>query len=429
MPRGRAFLLLLPLAALACGHDDPKVVAAVDAGFPPIGNASLLHTAAPSSSLSLTGPNNATLAMALGADGKWSVLTPRQPGEYVVPWHGDRWTVAIVCADENDSYIDILDRPSNLGEYALELAPPCALDPADVADVTGTFSHAPPTTSWFDFGYIADDRGSSLPVNGDHADYELVNIVSGKWDFIFGFRDDSFGPLTKVFIVRDETVAGPTVLNGDLATAVVPGSRALTITGLTPDEQTQSPMIYAVGGGSHGVDMGPQTIAGPNLVYSTIPPEQQRPNDKYHLAFTARMPDGSAKRGATALFHDAVDITLDLAPAVPPPVIANLGATPYQRLSMKTVGRASAATYELKAFSELSERHNLSWTYSTDIAVADGAEVAFDMPDFSGLPGWNPAWAIVPDRSKVTATIHEKTTPLADGTLERFASATTPFTP
>ena len=63
MPRGRAFLLLLPLAALACGHDDPKVVAAVDAGFPPIGNASLLHTAAPSSSLSLTGPNNATLAI------------------------------------------------------------------------------------------------------------------------------------------------------------------------------------------------------------------------------------------------------------------------------------------------------------------------------------------------------------------------------
>lgn len=431
MPRRavRALLMLVPLVALACGDDHEKVVVVADAGFPPLVNASLVHTNAPPSSLSLAGPTNATLAMALGPDGKWTALTARAPGEYVVPWHGDRWTAAFVCADEQNSYLDILDRPSTLGDFVFELAQPCALDPSDVEDVTGTFSHASPTTSWFDFGYLPDDRGSSLPVNGDHADYELVNIVSGKWDFIFGFRDDGFGPLTKILIVRDEVVSGPTVLNGDLATAVVPGSKALTITGLTPDEQMQAPIIYAVGGGTHGVDMGPTTIAGPNLVYATLPPEQQRPTDKYRLAFNAHLPDNSAMRGVNALFHDAVDITLDLAPPVPPPVIGNLGATPYQRLSMKTVGRANANTYELKAYSELSERRNLSWTYSTDLAVADGAEVAFEMPDFSGIPGWNPAWAVLSDRTKVTATVREKLSPLADGALERFASTTAPFTP
>ncbi len=61
--------------------------------------------------------------------------------------------------------------------------------------------------------------------------------------------------------------------DADLAVVgVVPGSKALTITGLGPDEQPTAPMLYTVGGGTHGVDMGPQITAGPNLTYSTVPP-------------------------------------------------------------------------------------------------------------------------------------------------------------
>lgn len=436
MTRGRV-LLLVPVvfAALACGDDGAATVAAVDggvdagdAGVVDIGPAALVRTNAPASSLSAPGPNNATLAIALGADGSWKAIAPRETGVYAVPFHGDRWTVAFVCADDKNAYVTFYDRAATLTDVTIELGEPCAFEPGDVGDVTGTFTHAPPATSWFDFGYVADDRGTVLPLTGDSAHFELVNILSGKWDFIFGFRDDSTGPLTKVFVLRDEQIQTETVLDADLAVVgVVPGSKALTITGLGPDEQPSAPMLYTVGGGTHGVDMGPQLTAGPNLTYSTVPPEQQRPTDRYRLALSARSPDGATDRGAAAAFHDATDLTIDLPAPSNAPSFSVLGTTPYLRIAMSMAGRASSSLHELAAITQTTERTSQRWTYSTDAVIADGATVSFEMPDFSAVPGWNAAWAILPERTSVKATLHEKASPLADGTLERYASHSVPL--
>jgi hypothetical protein len=429
MVRGRA-LLLVPIVAVACGNDDHAAVVA-DAGIVDAGPSVAVHTNAPAFSLSLPGPNSATFAMALGDDNAWHPLAPAQPGLYAVPFHGDRWTAAFVCADEDNAYVRIYDRAVGNAGFTVELDNPCALENGNVGDLTGHFAHAPPATSWLDFAYIVDERGYALPLSGDGVDYELVNVVTGKWDLIFGFRDDSAGPLTKLFFMRDETLAvSGTKLDADVGAAgAIPGSKALTVTGATPDEYLNAPVIYTLTGSPHGVDMGPQSAAGPNLVYSTVPPEQQRPDDRYRLTLTASAPEGGGERGARGVFHDAVDVNVDLPAALGAPVFAKVGDAPYLRVSMKTIARANAAVYELAAITEVTDQKRLAWIYSTDAAFADGAEVAFEMPDFSAVPGWNNAWTIQPDRTKITATVREKTSPLADGTLERFASSTVRFTP
>ncbi|MFO0742539.1 MAG: hypothetical protein U0270_42090 [Labilithrix sp.] len=426
--------LLFPLLVVACGDDDHFTI--VDGGVIDAGPTVAVHTNAPASSLAAPGPTNATFAMAQKADGSWAPLEPAATGLYAVPLRGDgtretgRWTVAFVCADDKSSYVQIYDRAATVTDLVIDLPAPCALPDGEVGDLVGHFAHAPPATSWFDFGYFADERGSVLPLTGDGADYELLNLVNGKWDLMFGFRDDSSGPLTKLFIMRDETLAGNTVLDADLgAVGIVPGSKALTITGLTADEESNAPVVYSLTGGPHGVDMGPASALGPNLTYATVPLEQQRPSDRYRLAFRASAPDRSASRGANAMFHDALDIALDLPPALPAPVVTSLGAAPYLRLSMKTVGRANAATYELVAITQTTDNTGRYWTYSTDAAAAEGAEVAFDMPDFSAVPGWNNGWSVEANRLTVTATVHERSAPLGDGALQRFASHETPFAP
>lgn len=426
--RGFAATLILLVPACAGGGSG---TAEVDASAPVDG--ATVHTMAPSSSVSLPGPNNATLAMALGPDGTWSALTAKELGVYVVPYHGDRWTAAFVCADDeqNDDYIAIYDRAASVKDITIDLAQPCALPAGEVGDVTGTFAHAPPETSWFDFGYLADERASSLPLNGDSAEYEIVHVVSGTWDLVFGFRENAGLPLTKLIVVRDEAVtkAGVT-LDADLAaTGIVPGANALTVSGLTADEQLAAPVIYALGGGIHGIDLGPQSTAGPNLTFATVPAAVQRPTDRYRLAVTATASDDATQRGATAVFHDAIDVALDLLPALPAPAFRVLGDAPYLRLSMSTVGRANTATYVLSAVTRVNDRSNHAWTYDTDAAVAEGAPVSFDLPDFSSVPGWNPAWALAAERTTVTATAHERESALSDGAVTRFTSHSVPLTP
>lgn len=427
MRRGLVGLVLL---GVACGDDDHVIV--VDGGVLEAGAPATVrvHTTAPSTSLSLPGPNNATYAMAQNADGSWSRLEPSELGLYAVPLRGDRWTATFVCADQDNAYVSIYDRAASVTDLTIELPPPCALGPGDVGDITGTFAHAPPATSWFDFGYAADERGSSLPLTGDSASYEVVNVVTGTWDLVFGFRDDGAGPLTKLFIARDAPVTTSTTLDGDLGAAgIAPGSKALTIAGLATDEQIHAPVIYALAGGPHGIDMGPPITVGPNLTYATVPAEQQRPTDRYRLAFSAATPDGVGTRGANATFHDAIDVALELPPALAVPSYTTVATAPYLRLGMKMTGRASVATHELTALTATTERTGRRWTYSTDAAFADGAEVAFELPDFSAVSGWNGAWTVQTDRTSVIATVREKSSPLSDGTLERFATQKIPFVP
>jgi hypothetical protein len=416
------------LCLAACGGDDASSPVG-DAGLREAeagpGNTITVHTTAPVTAVSLAGPANATWAAYLGPGGVWAALAPASVGTYNVPVSGDRWVAAFICSDtDQNAYVDIYDRAASVTDMKVVLEKPCRLDTAPTIDLSGTFSHAVTTTGWFDFGYVPDDRGSVLPFDNGTAAYELVNVLQGNWDLVFGFRDDSNAALTKMFFARALAMAGDTLtLDADLGVkGFIPTQHALKVTGVAADDSLRAPVLYTVGGGEHGVDMGPQIIAGPNLTYSVIPDAQQTADDRYRGAIQAEGPMQLSSRGGNAVFHNAIDLTIDLPVVLPDPVVTTVTATPYLRISGKVTARAAAATYELLGFTRITDQVSKVWLYSTDAQPADGTTLEIILPDLSAVAGWQPSWALTTADTKITLTAREKPTPLSDGTLERFAS-------
>lgn len=384
-------------------------------------------TTAPAGSQSAGGPANAKLALRLNDDGTtWSALTATVPGVYSMTTTLARWVAAFICADDNgNATVAIYERAAAVTTLDVTLGQACALTDKKVWDLTGTFSNLPATTSWFDFAYVADSRGSVLPLSGTSADYELPHLVEGTWDLAFGFRDDSNSALTKLFFKRAQAIAADFTLNADIsATGVTPVMHPVTATGIESGESLQLPITYSVGG-IYGIGVGPQNFTSGTGQYATVPAASQAAGDRYSFALSAdiQTDNGASERGVTGSFHGAVDLALALPPALPPPTVTTVSTTPYLRLAVKTVGRTGTATYELDGDTRVTDQVHHTWTYSTDAAIGDGGEVDITLPDFSSVSGFSASWALTTSDTAVGVKAIEASAALSDGTATRYASA------
>jgi hypothetical protein len=432
-------LALFSIATVAACHSSRSEDAS-SSGAPPPPDApsATIATYAPSAT-NANGPRaNATWAAYAGADDVFHALAPTAAGTYLVPL-APRWSVVLVCAsdDAQSSSVLVYRRTDATTALDVTLASWCTPPvPPDDGAIRGTLSNLPASTTWLDFGYARDWRGTALPVTGTSASYEIVNVAQGAWDLAFGVRDDSAGPYTRMILRRGEVLDADKQIDVDLSGpgSFVPGTKALAVHGLVDGESTRFAVFYAMGNGAYGIDVAPQDIpAGPDVTtaVSTIPPELQQPGDRYRGSLVVSHGSDRPSDSRTIEFevHDAIDLDVTLPASLPPPDVRVVDVARYLRTTTSAPLAPGAVTYEIVATAQEARRELHEWRTSYDLAAA-GSGIADTTPDLGAIPGWNDAWAIGKSAAaKVDLTASEAKVVLGDGTLVRSTMASAIVTP
>lgn len=416
------------------GDADADATAAVDAG-PMI----TVTTLAPALTAAPAAKASATWAAYRLDDGEWRGLSPASEGTYTFPLAVARWTIALVCASDDDSLSTVFvhHRTNATPDVTVTLDDGCSPPPppAEYA-FTGTLHNVPSTTEWLDFGYARDSRGDAIPVSGTTGTYEIVGIEPGTWDFSFGVRDDSFHALTRFVMRRGHAVTGDEVVDVDMTGpgSFVPGTRSLVLHGLRTGD-TVTPSIFYAAGGPFGIDVGPQDVpAGQSdvtLAYSTVPEAMQIAGDRYRGELGAEQDRRSGTRTITFDVHQAVDLDLTFLPDPPAPVVTVISTSPQVTFETRLPVLPDAERHEVIAQASSNRRspHTIRSTYDA-IYVGSSPEIVDTTPDLSTVPGWRSAWGLVSGAAAtIFATGFEKPQPVGDGTMQRSASKGVTLTP
>ncbi len=422
-------VVIVAAAASACvSYALPPEDAAPDAGG---GGAAVTITtlAAPTTS-SPGGKLSAAWAAFQIDDGPWQAVAPKSEGVYELGAKGARWAVAFACDDQDfeTSTIAIHRRPASVTSLEVTLPDPCRIQPPAAFLVAGTLSNLPTATSWLEFGYPLESRGSVLPVNGTAATYELVNVVDGTWDIAFAVRDTPAGPLTRATIVRARPIRADVTLDLDLggAPSFVPGLRSFVLRGVGDGEQV-TPLVWFTTGGPTGLSLGPQdvptTTSAPSMQYATIPSELQLAGDRYRIDAGARMRDGDRQDGvARAIlgsFQQPLDLDLTLPEPIAAPTAQVVATDPYIRVATTYVPRAGTSAYVVEVAASVTRKSVRRFVMNVTAEVASPTET---MPDLSALAGFRPEWGLPRATTLVKVTAIEPDAPLGDGTMHRESS-------
>lgn len=415
------------------GDAEADTASPVDAG-PMI----TVTTLAPALTTAPAAKASATWAAYRLDDGDWRALSPASEGTYTFPLAVARWTIALVCASDDDSLSTVFvhHRTNATPDVTVTLDDGCTPPPppAEYA-FTGMLANVPSTTGWLDFGYARDSRGDAIAVSGTTGTYEVVGIEPGTWDFSFGVRDDSFHALTRFVIRRGHTVTSDEVVDVDVTGpgSFVPGTKALTLHGLIKGDSV-TPSIFYAAGGPFGIDVGPQDVPdGPDvtLAYSTVPDAQQIASDRYRGALDAVQDRRTGARTIAFDVHQALDLDLTFLPDPPDPVVKVISTSPQVLFETRFPVLANAERHEVVAQASSNRRspHAIVSTYDV-IYVGSMTEIVDTTPDLSAVPGWRPAWGLVSGvNATIFATSYEKPQPLGDGTTQRSASKGVSLTP
>lgn len=412
-------LVLASAAATACvsyALPPDDTAATTDAGTP----VTVTTLAAPSSS-SPGGKMSAAWAAFQIDDGPWQALSPKSEGVYVFPVDGARWALALACDDPRfeSSTIAVERHPAVVTATAITLPDPCRLQPPNSFLVTGTLSNIPSATSWFEFGYPLEARGSVLPVQGTAATYELANVVDGTWDVAFAVRDTPAGPLTRTAILRGRKIDADLSLDVDLggATSFVPKTRPMTIHAAVADENVTAYVWYSTGGPA-GLSVGPQDVplSRPDVLtsYSTIPESVVAATDRYVFEATSQIShEDPGARVVTGSFHAQMDLEITLPDALPSPTAKMPTATSVETTYAKQAGFES---YVVDVSAQVTRRSVRRFVTTVDARIATGIETT---PDLTSLAGFRPEWSLPDAQTVSVVTGIEPETTLGDGKLRR----------
>ncbi|MBX3226027.1 MAG: hypothetical protein KIT84_29370 [Labilithrix sp.] len=396
-----------------------------------------IRTSTPSAPFSRGGPRDATWAAYVDDTGAWVRLEPKtddggaEPGRYeIAATTKPSYTVAFACANERRSLVTVLTRESSVTELDVTLAAQCGSDDRVTTNLAGTFSNIPTATGWLDFGYALGGRGSIFITAGGAGDYELVNLVAGTWDLAFGLREDAVAPLTRIAFARDAALAADSsTLNLDFTDAgATPVPKKISLTGLA-NEQTHITVQYTFGGATSGLEVGPGDdpfgVASAEVTYASVPAASQRPADRYRIAATT-VEDELEARGASIDLHDAVDVALELPPALEAPTSSVEG----KLVAATLAPRAGAAVYEANVFTRVTNQSSREWRVSISAALVTGTEIELVPPDLSAVAGFDATWLTPLEIERtVTAKAYERPATVGDGTLHRYASKSILVTP
>jgi len=219
--------------------------------------------------------------------------------------------------------------------------------------------------------------------------FQIHSVANGNQDLV-GFSRDILGvnPASAI-IVRDLDIAD----NGSVGTltfgtppAFAPAAATMTVSGLGGGGTVNQGMFYQVGGSCTAAMLYTGLPAGTTFTAFGIPGAQQRASDFHGLFLSETL--GSASRSLIEYFHTFAARTVTMGAALPTPTVTSLGG-PYKRLR---VTATLPADYQTSAAFEYSDAGGKSVFLMATFGYLGSSAVDGELPDFSGLPGWDNTW-------------------------------------
>jgi hypothetical protein len=243
-----------------------------------------------------------------------------------------------------------------------------------------------------DFASVFMGGGSAL-VTFLGTNFQLQHVASGPQDLV-AFRTSATGASAsdRGLIRRDQDIAnggsvGTLDMNG--AESFAAATAQLTAGGAAAGAELTFLLNYQTGAACHGGLLSstlPDTPTSATL--SGIPAGEQRATD-FHRAMVVST-EGNSARSVFESFHTLADRTVNLGAALGAPDVTSLGA-PYKRLQADLT-----VPNEYNAGVSLGYSEN-GGARAVQISVTDarvgGGSASIVMPDFTGVSGWNAAWA------------------------------------
>ncbi len=186
------------------------------------------------------------------------------------------------------------------------------------------------------------------------------------------------------------------VLDFGTAEAFPPEARSLTVTNLAGGESLATNQGYLMGaGGSRGTAtffQNPFPGDPSQVAIYGIPAARQAPGDLHMLTVVGATT--TSARLVTELFTAFGDRTVALGPEAVAPTVSLPATAPYPRPRMTWGIQAEYGRHWLAGFQQSAPPVRAWFAIVTSGFHQGGGTVTFDVEDFTGVPGWDPAWAL-----------------------------------
>jgi len=412
----RSLVLLLVTAMSACAHD---IVSSPPPPPPP-----------PPTTVAVaycTGLEPLWVAFEDG-DGAWTRVQPAVSGAnttFRYEFAADRGAIAMVSRSGGMSIVSVLYGTPRELETAGDTNPRHCFPPTSKT-LLGTAVGIDTT----DVAFVGASFTQRVRVNLDHM-FELKALPSGPRDLLAARFVQSTGVPTRFILRRDIDVPDSTtlpVLDFASAEAFAPAAANVSIDGLGAESATSGTRLFA----RHDeIAVTLQTNLSPNATrpYFAIPETQLAAGELQILSVGTSAGDTGSTRSTTLYFRAPTDRTLTLGATLSQPAFTTVAVAPSLRLRAHFDLQND---YDRATFISYQQGVTTFVTLEMTAAYAGLSAKGYDLviPELGGADGFDPAWALRPDRALLwnavrlggTLGLGRNAVP-ADGSILRSVSA------
>ncbi len=319
-----------------------------------------------------------------GNGGEYSAAITDPAGRYGLAY-GYTCTIGTFRAFQMNYIFETLQESGSLGIYFICDPPP---GPGSTLYSLQGSLHGPGS------GYLVSSA-SALRFEGG-ADSYLLQVVKGKGDLAgWTFTDPATEFPTRFFLDRGRDAQGNARRDVDFSTeGFDPGpAQAITYGPVGGAETLQGTVRYFTAGGQF-LDLA-NGLAPP--AYAAFPSDRSQSGDSYAYAFGAFGPSHSEiVYGGSQGLPGALDVRF---PSVVEPYQVAWLKDPYLRPAITWTSVSPEPHLQQFAFNQSSGQEQVYWYLLFSAGWLGSGAHHLDLPDLSGLAGWDGAWAFRPGKS------------------------------
>lgn len=359
--------------------------------------------------------NDVILFAVQDGSGPWTAVMGNG-GAYSFSLASGRGAVAIVLRSQvrSDEIFTMVIMGST-AELALQMQEPCP----NFQPVSGTYTAGEGHVVAIDVG-IAGTSNFTAPAGGN-SPWTAPAVMRKPLGDLFAAESIPGGATLKCILRRDIPLSGsnPSV-GGDLnfggAEAFVPGSAAVTLSGLASNGQVITGICHLW---NPGLDVG---VVGTSFSFgggglppiAVVPASKLRSGDLQSITATAMPSDYATSNGTSPMLLSQYwmatpqDVTLNFQTPATPPTVSLSQSSPHPRLRFTTNFAAPYATAFI--FNVVQVQGNSSsrgWQVLMSPGwISSGGSFPVDTPDLTSVAGWNSSWDLWPGVNLLWNTVN-----------------------
>jgi hypothetical protein len=364
--------------------------------------------------------------------GAWTRLTGNANNEYSFQVT-TRGALAYVLPQGTGYDLEIFY--GTTAEFQLAGADLCSAGTGNTRTINGTVTGLSGTEA----AYVTLGNASAFVIPGFGTSFTFTDVQPGVVDLLgarFAMGDDGFD-LNRLFLQRNLNPPNNGSVSVDFngPNSFNPVSHTLTIGNLQGDEATKMGFFRTANGSMGLIEMGTESTSATQQ-YRTVPSSVQQAGDLHFLmviASEAGNDDPTHYRTVMQSFATAGNRTINFGPILSNVTLQTLASSPYARLRASYTVQSEYGQFFGVDYQQATRSASLQMSAGY---LAGNTTAQLDIPDFSGVAGWNSTWGLrggTPTEWTFTATSWTGagtiTNPFTDNAIYTSASRTGTIVP